>query len=613
MTATAVDDPTDELDPAAAPDEAEAPDGAAAGLLGALRGAPRRALLDVAFVLSAPALFYFALRPDWFYVQNGADPFMYVGYSQNMGDLLHMFGAQNYFASRWGLYGISRIFNIALGDHGGYFVLRYLMTLVLIAPLFEFARRRWGRAAAWASVVLVLCNPIVVRALLGEYSDLIFVPFLTTATVLLFWEQHRWRWARSAVAGVLFGLSFAAHVSTTPYIAMILVAWGGWRLVTARRYLLREVAVCGVASVATILAGVVIFRVGYGIDNIYQPSYDFLISSRQRKFIDPLRSLTHSWMGYQLWIYLPALLLGAWAATKLVRRERPKAFDLTAMALLAAFYLFQIWFQFGQNGNTLEIHYYWVYISPALIVGTMVVVGTFADINPRAPWILVPLLPAIILGKELLADDLRYSSWVPALVVAGVTLVVTAVLSHRRLAPAASLSALMVLGLSSTIFAPHLPPPDQPRTDADYDTLYGSDSQTRGEWVFSAETKLIDAIDSVDGAEDVLHLWYADEVSSLAGSFLFDTTGYLFHANVPPPPGSPAGVDELSLTEANVAHLRSGDVRFLLLIGRPATVDRMLTEIQAAQPPGFEVVQDRRIGGFYDGRFAIVDVRNGAG
>ncbi len=71
----------------------------------------------------APVVLFVLLRPDWYYLQNGLDPYFYTGYAQNFDDVLQL-GAKHYFVTRWSLY-LPQVYLVALfGPVGGYIVFR---------------------------------------------------------------------------------------------------------------------------------------------------------------------------------------------------------------------------------------------------------------------------------------------------------------------------------------------------------------------------------------------------------------------------------------------------------------------------------------------------------
>src|SRR5699024_11159316 len=114
-----------------------------------------------------------------------------------------------------------------------------------------------------------------------------------------------------------------------------------------------------------------------GIANVYAPTINFARAYTGET--DPLRSSGLDWLGYKLWIYLPAFVLAiAWwgVRTKAWRLSTGELFILRCCGLQ---YLFQWVYEFTRNGVTLEVPWYWSYVLPSFLLATAVVIGRAAE------------------------------------------------------------------------------------------------------------------------------------------------------------------------------------------------------------------------------------------
>ncbi|MDO8392679.1 MAG: hypothetical protein Q7V57_19560 [Actinomycetota bacterium] len=128
----------------------------------------------------------------------------------------------------------------------------------------------------------------------------------------------------------------------------------------------------GASLVATLGAGLLLFRWHYGIANVYQPTIDFM---RNPPGPDPLRSPRNDWVVRFTWLYGPPLLMSAYLLFAWVRRVRLDRTELTALGLCACQYAYQWYDQIVRRGDGLEISYYWSFMYPAYGLLLLVAVG----------------------------------------------------------------------------------------------------------------------------------------------------------------------------------------------------------------------------------------------
>ena len=355
----------------------------------------RSAAVIVAIAVFVPLAVYVVLGPDWYYIQNGIDPFFYTGYVQNFQNIFHAIGDQHYFVSRWTIYMPQRVLLAITGSpRAAYLLMRLIAAAIIAGAIALFGRKRWPLTTTVPLIVLALAMPMTIRAVLTDYSDAVVTPMGVVGIIALAACPTRWWAALSA------GLAAGIVVVANPFgITVILAAVPFWLARVDRRRWLPLVAIAAAGGVAVLAGGWLLFRTRYGLPNVYRPTIEFIQNNTALQ--DPLKSPRLWWMGYRLWIYVPLLVL---LSAVCLQRFTDSHFDAIERAILktcALQYAFQVWFQFSRHGSTLEISYYWSYIVPSLICA-FAVVGAAAFRHARG-WV----LPMTAAGG-LRLDDLPF-------------------------------------------------------------------------------------------------------------------------------------------------------------------------------------------------------------
>ena len=126
----------------------------------------------VAISFLVPLVLFVVVRPDWYYVQNGLDPFFYTGYAQNFTEIFYAAGAEHYFISRWTIYLPQRALLALFDDPTAAFLLfRWAGAALIVASVLALGRRRWRRADAVALVALCLVMPKGSRLIAASLLD----------------------------------------------------------------------------------------------------------------------------------------------------------------------------------------------------------------------------------------------------------------------------------------------------------------------------------------------------------------------------------------------------------------------------------------------------------
>jgi hypothetical protein len=463
---------------------------------------------------------YVLIRPDWFHIQNGLDPFFYVGLSLNLADFINQGGDAHYFISRWTLYIPELLFTRVLGDSAGFLAMRLLL-LAFVAWAIVNLRDRTGRWLDSMIVALAVAfSPLVLRAVFVDYSDAIVVPFGLACVVGSVQATVRLR-----SAALLAAAASIALIANPFAIFMVSVPLGVylWR---AKRTLLASLATMSGSAVVVGVVGLAFFRWKYGISNVYEPTIQFIANNVG--YADPLKSPSLAWLGYRLWIYLPVLvLLTAWglSALGLVRWSLR---DHLVLGICAVQFVFHVLFQFIMDGSTLEIHYYFSYLIPAYSAAFAVVLyASFRACSARAVAILGGFLAAGLIGFTLLPTT-RLGGWLDLLVIIAV-LSVLAVWTGRRfpiIIPAALIALAFMVQTRFPVGEPRLP--DEHRVDAGYDTVFAHD-QSLGVTAFEQVAMFEDQMDQV-----------GDMVEEETGFFLCGGFGPQFGASYATQVASPS-------------------------------------------------------------------------
>jgi hypothetical protein len=532
-----------------------------------------------AVVLAVPALLFAVVRPDWYYVQNGLDPFFYTGYVQNFDNIFHASGAEHYFISRWSIYLPQRVLFQVFGDAtAAYLVMRWIGAGLIVAAVSVLAARQGRRRSdAVALAALVLLMPMSIRALFADYSDAVVLPAGIALLVLLVCWPDDWRAA--AGAGALAGLMVVANpfaitvaAATTPF----------WLRRVERRSWLSLLAAAAAAGAIVLAAGWLLFRWRYGIPNVYQPTLDFLRERGTQE--DPLKSPRLLWLGYRLWIYLPPLVVLAYVLLCRRIREARTSIGDALIGTCALQWTIQFWFQFARRGSTLEISYYWSYALPSFCLAFCVVAGIVASRAHRA---VLPGLTAAIVVLLALSDGPMpevFQSWLDALAAVALVVVVAGRIVSRRPGAVAAVVVVLVLVLQFGSPRPEPMAEGELRVLSSYELVYdnhsdGIDSFRDVVWF----DELMDGL-PVPVARSAV-FWYERPIGArMAAIHGAQVTGrWLLPIIGEAPPTEPFPTDLVNAITA-------GQIPTIVAIGPAEEVAAVRRQFEAANPEMREVV-----------------------
>ncbi|MEY4231715.1 MAG: hypothetical protein RLZZ362_2564 [Actinomycetota bacterium] len=520
-----------------------------------------------------PLVLYALVAPDWYYLQNGLDPFFYTGYVQNFTEIFHAVGNDHYFISRWTVYLPQRALFMVFDDPKiAFLVFRWIGATVIVAAVYILGRGRWRRWDAVALAAIVLMTPMSIRALCTDYSDAIVYPAGAAMIVAVAVFPDRGRWV--IAAGALAGCMIVANPFALTVVAAALPFWLG-RLERKRWLPMLGLATAGAALV--MLGGLLLFRWHYGIDNVYEPTLDFLRTRSGEQ--DPLKSPRLWWLGYRLWIYLPLLVIVVFHAMRRWFAFEFGAVETMIVRVCALQYAIQIWYQFARHGSTLEISYYWSYILPSFVLATCVVLGALGQRAGR--W----TLPAVAVGLAVLVRIVGdptpevFQSWIDAAVV--VVVVVVALRRHPVLRPALMTSALA----TSILFVQFGSPRPEPSLDGElrvlsaYELAYDA-SGSPGIQSFETVSWFVEEMKAVP--ESVIRssvFWYQGAVPArMAAMYGVQVSGLWLNPNWPDDdPAAPFPAD------AAIA-VQQGYIPSVVVIGSAAAVDAVSSQLAEIEP-----------------------------
>jgi hypothetical protein len=526
-------------------------------------------LLAVGLLAVVPVVAFLGLRIRPVYAFDMVDPFIYTGYSQNATDLMMRFGPTVYYWVRQGAIIPEHLAFLAFGPIAGFFVLRYLLVLLVIVPLYLLLRRLHSAVAGWLAVALFVTNPVMFSALGSDYPDSVIFGYLAVAFALLFLPARtvKGQLLSASLAGVFLAACVHSQVVSIPIggalalgYAVALMRRRAWRSL-----LLGVAALAGGAALAT--AGfVVAAKLWLGHGDLLNPT---LVNFR--KLQEPAQLLLwHStdavWASRVPYLAVPVAVSLAWAL--LASRDRWRRLsgaELGAgvwltVTVVAAFYL-----QFRGTVGILEYHLYsssiWVPTLVLLIFVLLRAVGSPVQVESetgspmptatgRIAAVIVVVVACAVLASVVTLDSelsvLPITVGVGALVV---VLWVTAVFVRVAWLSTACVAAAVVAMFALTV-APTQKPVGPNLSEipiGHYDQVLGHAS-SRGDYaalVAASQTPAIVGPASRPGA--VPQFWASRTVPLLIANQM--SAMYIWH-NVP------SGLPEAGKAEAFVATVR---------------------------------------------------------
>jgi hypothetical protein len=420
---------------------------------GSSRRAPRSALLEAAALLLSPLAAFFGLHLARMVTPGMIDPYFYTAYAQNGRDLIERYGEGWYYWVRLGFVLPARASYLAFGAVPGFYVLRYLLALVAVVPVYLLLRRLHGPAAGALGVAVALSSPVVLHSWGTDYPDSTAVSYLFAGTACLVMPaaSRRTRLVWVALAGVALALTVHCQLISAPLVAAIVIAYVA---VNVRRQPLEVLAHLGVlvlcaAAVTGALAGLA--QLVFGSHDIITPTVTASEHFRTPAQLAKWHSTTWRWVLDDTYLLALPVVLVSWCAARLGGRGGASREELTVVVAVALQGLLYAGLQAYGSTATLEYYLYSSMLWPGVcLVTTLMLVALCGPLLRRARTAAVPV--ALVLLLPVLISQFRSHvqfRLTPAglLVGAGVVLVVLlGRLARTRAVAAATAAGLVVAG-----------------------------------------------------------------------------------------------------------------------------------------------------------------------
>jgi hypothetical protein len=409
------------------------------------------------------------------------DPAMHTIYIIDPRDVLARYAAVYAQAGRLregarvGFLVPARLVYLVFGAVPGFFVTRYVLALIAVAPVYLLLRRLYGPPAGVAGILVVLSSPVVVTAWGTDYPDSAVVSYAAGALACLAMPcAPRWRRGWLAAAGVLLTMAVWSHGVAVPLVGVTLAGYLGVRLVRDR---------AGLAGDLLLLAGVAVAVTGLLAvgSAVLIGRADFISPTWQAfRFLSSQTARWHTanwrWAPYVAYLLVPPAVLGAFAVA-VARRGRAVPTPVLLVGVVAAAQLgAYVWLQFGSTVQALEVHYFssplWAGVCVTFAITVAELSRPLAD-RPLARWLPAAVLLAVPLGYEAYPHVPSFG-WVPfgAVMAAAVVAAAAAARECARIRP--RLVAATAMGLALTVLTgatlaltvapipPHRRPPGTP-------------------------------------------------------------------------------------------------------------------------------------------------------
>jgi hypothetical protein len=510
--------------------------------------------IDILILMALPVAILVVLRASPYFRLNNGDPFIYAGYANDFRGHIERFG-YTYHSVRFGLIFPLRA-SLIFGEVWGYFVLRYLLYLVAIIPLY-FALRPLGRRAALLGPTLFIANPVTTLAVMSTHPDTIVVPlYVAMLSLMLIAFRHR-GWplvALGLTAGAIGGVAANANIFFAPIMA-VSIALLAVAFAVEHRWIdaLRVSLAFGFAVLMVSAAGMMVYRYMFNDANIYQTTLNN-ISYLQANNL--WRAPSNIWLTTRRYVYAPPLavlvgVVGVVRARHQLRREFVERALIVALLVLPL--LYYAFGQFVQHSNVVETSYYYSYlIGPTCLV--LAAAFGWSTIKRTIPLALVILIPVVIAYVSQLFEVRRFAYF--AIVLAAAAFVI--VRSRSIAAVAVAVVAVNIAWGSAprNIAAiPHATFQYEPH----YEIAFGGVDDTAFE-AYELASQLPSAVPSIPGTTEPLLFWYR------TGDALLDSVEASYHWETLAVQRSPApGMPEIG--PGDLDRLRQLQGGFVVLLG----------------------------------------------
>jgi hypothetical protein len=419
----------------------------------------------------------------------------------------------------------------------GFYVLRYLLVLLIIVPLFVLFRRRVSRAAGWLVVSLFLTSPVMYVALGSDYPDSVIFAYLPAAFVLLFmpWRALVARLASWTIAGVLLALALHSQVVSAPLVAAMLVAFVVATVGRGRFGRLFAAAGCvAVGGLGITAVLILVARTWLGVTNIFRPTISNYLSLQAPEWLKLWHSSDPAWASTVPYIVVPAVVAFAWLATLATTRAQGLTRVETGAGtwlLLSALVMYYM--QFRGTVATLEYRLYssslW---PPTLILLAFVLLRMVGALRPgssRATWVTTGLVWVVGLVASVSLLSGASPSRTLTVVVSIVLVALIGATVVRSVALRTAVAGLVCLGLLFLTVSPTSKPDGDGFSvlpQAHYDVVLGHAGDREDLVYYQLATQIVPVVGPATARGQVAVFWGSSTVpgrmvNAVSGTYLW--------------------------------------------------------------------------------------------
>ncbi|MGA3017206.1 MAG: carbohydrate binding domain-containing protein [Bryobacteraceae bacterium] len=299
-----------------------------------------------------------------------------------------------YYGVRFGLILPARLLTAIFGPEIGYFVLRYLLSLVFGVPLYAVCKRYLSTAVAVVVYAIAVGTPYFARALLWDHPDASGVPFLTAGICLFLLDRPRSS-LRSFLAGCCAAMAVHSNVFTLALFGIFVLTYSGCCLLDGqgRIGVLRQIVLAAFGAVLVTFAGALYYGFTVGHFDIFSVTISTVVSLSRGGLL-VWRVPGAAWTLIQYHVFIPVWL--AVCGLIIVGFRRPPFFASVVMCYGLGITAFYYVHQFLLDGDTLQLYYYFSYAAPAVFLMLALLFQYFYDRAAKPPAVFVGVVLVVV-------------------------------------------------------------------------------------------------------------------------------------------------------------------------------------------------------------------------
>jgi hypothetical protein len=546
-----------------------------------MKGAPFLLVRPAAFLL-VPLAVFLLVRNDLNQV-GSIDPFIYLGYARDFDDVIRRYG-MIYYATRLSHILPNALAFSALGEHAGYFLLRYFQLVAATVAIHAIARNYAEEAVAWL-ITLFFCSHVwLLRALLWDHYEGSLVIYALIGIALLTPRK-----GDETVRHVAAGVAFAAASDGNPMGLFVAAAYGptwfmaraGWPWAAKKRSILAAIAGLVLGYIILLVAMMIVSpRTAWTLDLLQLDVSTRIVASAGKTYFASLSDTLGKREFHEPLVLVFSILAAAGAAIAASDSDRRRqalgalAFAVLIAAVFGALHLLLV--------GVLSLHYYLIYALPACVAALAAFAGQWRPASTRAAIVVVSafvvlqgvfwfVAGALLTGEPKPAVPLALPlvAMAVAFLAAGIAIATTG-----RSAPGTAIAIGLVMLSSGTLFLEPM-----------FARIYGDSARRDFEWdVRDGALYLQDFVVAHVPRGDPVRFWYSNanpSLNAVQAIYLWDASRVAGIAT------TNAQLPELD----DLARTRLATARHVVVLGTAAEADAALAALQRAGYPAAAVLQ----------------------